>query len=239
VDLRVCLTFSFRPRCDTVGSDVTSPGSGRCAAIVGQVTRRTTTRRGGLLGEPGDRFEHLADPVGVVAEEPGGLAARLGFPDDLEAHPAMPGRAAAPRRALRMRSFRRPPGHASPPELPCLRRPLAPASWRPVPGHASARRRTPAPPPRPRRRGGSPYPVRVPPRPSGLPIASTMSPTASCATPYQQASPSRTEAPAAVRSNEFGRTPIAGVTATKPADGYVMARTHNPDRNAADHGLRS
>jgi hypothetical protein len=55
-----------------------------------------------------------------------------------------------------MRSARRLPGHTSPPALPCLRRSLAPARWRPVTGRASAGSRTPAPPPRLGRRGGSP-----------------------------------------------------------------------------------
>jgi hypothetical protein len=46
--------------------------------------------RAGLISEPGDRVEHLADPIGVVAEEPGGLVDRLGLSDDLAVHPARP-----------------------------------------------------------------------------------------------------------------------------------------------------
>ena len=75
--------------------------------------------------------------------------------------------AAAPRHAERTRSAWRPPGHASPPALPGLRRPLAPARWRPVPGPASAGSRTPAPPPRLGRRGGSPRTTRCPGRSPG------------------------------------------------------------------------
>src|SRR5580692_6778474 len=51
--------------------------------------------RAGLISEPGDRVEHLADSIGVVAEEPGGLADRLGLPDDLAVHPASPSRRSA------------------------------------------------------------------------------------------------------------------------------------------------
>jgi hypothetical protein len=52
------------------------------------------TQRAGLLGELGDRVEHLADPVGVVTEVPSGLVDRLSLPDDLEAHLARPSRPA-------------------------------------------------------------------------------------------------------------------------------------------------
>src|ERR1017187_53288 len=49
----------------------------------------------GLVGEPGDRVEHLANPVGGGAKDPGRLVDPLGLPDDLAAHPARPSRRSA------------------------------------------------------------------------------------------------------------------------------------------------
>jgi hypothetical protein len=49
----------------------------------------------GLIGEPRHRVEHLTDPAGVVAEEPGRPVDRLSLPDDPAAHPARPSRRSA------------------------------------------------------------------------------------------------------------------------------------------------
>lgn len=50
------------------------------------------SRGAGLIREPSDCVKHLADPGGVIAEEPSRLIDRKGLPDDLAAHPARPSR---------------------------------------------------------------------------------------------------------------------------------------------------
>jgi len=58
---------------------------------------RERLRRPRLIGEPGDCVEHLANPVGVGAEEPGRLVDRLGLP----AGPGgSPGQAEPPQRLV-------------------------------------------------------------------------------------------------------------------------------------------
>ena len=101
--LRDALTFSFWPSCGRgakptpfLGGDVVHhpvAADAQPPSVRGPVGERPG--RAGLIGESRDRVEHLTDPVGVVAEEPGCLVNRLGLPDELAAQPARPSRRSA------------------------------------------------------------------------------------------------------------------------------------------------